>query len=126
MNEIELFDMLRKEKKFNQKLIEGFQSYFGETFFKALEYVQIDGKKIKKNVFQPSDLIIWTIQGTEKTYRIYPEIYCQCQNFLLESVYRSKHFIMCKHLLAQKLSEILNLFETKSFSDSEYKKFIKN
>lgn len=126
MNEIELFDMLKKEKKINVQLIEGFQSYYGETFFKALEYIQIDEKKIKKNVFQPSNLIVWTIQGMDKTYRIYPGIYCQCQAFLLESIYRSKRFIMCKHLLAQKISEILNLFEMNMFSDIEYKKFIKN
>jgi predicted nucleic acid-binding Zn finger protein len=91
-----------------------------------LEYLQADNRKVHKNLFLPSNLILWTVEGQEQTYILYPEIYCQCQNFIMDSIYRAHKFKFCKHHLAQKIAEILNLYQNNQFSDSEYKAFIKN
>jgi predicted nucleic acid-binding Zn finger protein len=120
-----IFSELARLGKFNVDLTQQFTAQFGETFLKALEYLQVEGRKVRKNVFSPSNLTIWTIEGTDHHYIVFPEIYCQCQNFQMEYIYRKKKFGMCKHLLAQKLAEILNQFEISKNSDSDWVKWKK-
>jgi predicted nucleic acid-binding Zn finger protein len=120
-----LFEKLNQEKMLNGPLMREFEDLYGDLFFKALEYIQSDKKKVVKHVFSPSNLILWTIQGTEKPYIIYPDLFCQCQAFLLESIYRNHKFKMCKHLLAQCLAEALNLYEIDNEKDNSYKEFLK-
>ena len=123
--EQKIFSLLEKTGKLTGPLIQQFRDNYGDLFFKALEYIQVDTHKVVKNIFQPSELIIWSVQGVEQTYVVYPEIYCQCQSFQMDAIYRNRKFKMCKHLLAQKLAESLNLFEIIERKDSTFKEFSK-
>jgi len=118
---MDLFEKLSFEKKFSVQLIHLFEKEYGGLFYKSLEFIQKDGPKVKKNTFLPSNLEIWSVQGAKKTYLVYPKIYCQCQDFLLNSIYRQKKYQMCKHLFAQKLSESLNQYIELKFKDKEFK-----
>lgn len=122
-----LFNELTEKQKFTADLIHKFQKEYGETFFKALEFIQKDGPNIQKNIFYPSKLEVWTVQGSKKDkYIIFPEIFCQCQSFLLTSIYRVRSFNLCKHLLAHKIAIALCQYETNTFKDKNYFEFIKN
>lgn len=123
---MDLFEKLSQEKKFSVQLIHLFEKEYGDLFYRSLEFIQKDGPKVKKNSFSPSNLKIWSVEGAKKTYLVYPKIYCQCQDFLLNSIYRQKKFKMCKHLLAQKLSESLNQFGDLKFKDKEFKEWKNN
>ena len=122
---MDLFEKLTNEKKFSAQLIHLFEKEYGSLFYKSLEFIQKDGPKVKKNIFLPSNLKIWSVEGAKKTYLVYPKIYCQCQDFLLNSIYRQKKYQMCKHLFAQKLSESLKQYIELKFKDKEYKEWKK-
>src|SRR5271157_2771444 len=106
-----LFEKLRREKKLTATLIDEFQERYKDLFFKAIEYIHSDNCKVVKNIFIPSNTVVWTVQGLDQNYIVYPDLYCQCQSFLMDAIYRNRKFKVCKHLLAQKIAEILNLFE---------------
>jgi predicted nucleic acid-binding Zn finger protein len=120
----EIFDQLRMEKKFTADLIKNFEKQYGKMFFKALE--KIKEKNVFKNVFSPSKLTIWTVIGKNGPYLVYPELYCQCKSFILDTIYRKKSYYPCKHLLAQKIAETVNQFKTEKFSDDNWKIFLTN
>ncbi len=122
---MDLFKKLTNEKKFSAQLIHLFEKEYGGLFYKSLEFIQKDGPKVNKSTFLPSNLKIWSVEGAKKTYLVYPSIYCQCQDFLLNSIYRQKKYQMCKHLFAQKLSESLNQFIELKFEDKEFKEWKK-
>ena len=120
------FSELTRSGKFTAALINQFQAQFGELFFKALEYLQVEGKKVFKHKFTPSDLILWSVEGTDDSYFIFPDVYCQCTAFQIDTIYRKRSFSMCKHLLAQKLAECHNQFELQEHSDAEWKEWKKH
>ena len=122
---MDLFKKLTNEKKFSAQLIHLFEDEYGGLFYKSLEFIQKDGPKVKKNNFLPSNLKIWSVEGAKKTYLVFPNIYCQCQDFLLNSIYRQKKYQMCKHLFAQKLAESLDQFIELKFEDKEFKEWKK-
>ena len=57
--EQKIFSLLEKTGKLTGPLIQQFRDNYGDLFFKALEYIQVDTHKVVKNIFQPSELIIW-------------------------------------------------------------------
>lgn len=122
---MDLFKKLTNEKKLSAQLIHLFEKEYGDLFYKSLEFIQKDGPKVKKIIFLPSNLKIWSVEGAKKTYLVYPKIYCQCQDFLLNSIYRQKKYQMCKHLFAQKLSESLKQYIELKFKDKEFKEWKK-
>ncbi|WP_371801931.1 hypothetical protein [Candidatus Lokiarchaeum ossiferum] len=117
---MDIFSRLMKEGKLTASLIKEFEEEYGKLFYKALEFLQKSGPKIKKHTFFPSNLEMWTVQGAKRKYVIYPDIFCQCQSFLLTSIYRKKHFHFCKHLLAYKIALALNQFEIEDLLDSDF------
>lgn len=123
---MDLFDHLREQGKLTGFLIQKFIEEYGDLFYKALEFIQLDGPKVTKTVFLPSFLEIWTVQGAEKKYLVYPTLFCECQSFQINSIYRKKQFGFCKHLLALKIALSLNKYNEENYPDSNYKKWIKN
>ncbi|TFH30806.1 MAG: hypothetical protein E4G98_01355 [Promethearchaeota archaeon] len=120
-----LFDELQREKKFSGSLIQKFQQEYGDLFFRSLAFLQNEGTKIKKTTFKPSNLEIWTIEGTSGTYLVYPGIYCQCHNFVIDIIYRKQKFSYCKHLLSLKLAMCVEQYQDEEKKDSEYLDWMK-
>ncbi|MHA1646986.1 MAG: hypothetical protein ACTSVU_05600 [Promethearchaeota archaeon] len=125
MRNSDLFTILKRKKKISANLIRQFQDRYGKIFFRALDFLQNEGAKVTKYEFQPSGYVLWTIAGSESEYLLYPDEYCQCQNFLINSIYRKRVFYPCKHLLAQKLAEALDQYKIEKKKDKEYKDLIK-
>lgn len=122
----DIFKRLELSKKLTAALINEFQETFGESFFKSLEYIQGETQKLKMHHFKPSNLILWTVVGKDSSYILYENLWCSCQNFLIDSIYRAKKFKMCKHLLAQRIGSILSLYDTEIHKDTDYTEFCKN
>lgn len=122
-NDQPIFQSIKAEKKISADHIKKLQSLFGDALFRAIELIDEGGSKIIKNCFSPSNLVIWTVEGTDKSHLIYPGIYCDCQNFLVDTIYRKRQFFPCKHLLAQKLGEALEKYQIANFEDKDFPKF---
>ncbi|MHA1673602.1 MAG: hypothetical protein ACTSYI_08230 [Promethearchaeota archaeon] len=120
-----LFDELQREKKFSGALIQKFQQEYGDIFFRSLEFLQNKGTKIKKTTFKPSNLEVWSIEGKSGNYLVYPGIYCQCHNFVIDIIYRKRKFTYCKHLFAQKLAKCVEQYQNEEKKDSEYLNWMK-
>jgi len=120
MGKMDLFERLAKERKLSAQLIHLFEKEYGNLFYKSLEFIQKAGPKVYKVSFSPSNLDLWTVQGAKRTYLVYPNIFCQCQDFLLNSIYRRHKFYMCKHLFAQKLADSLDQYITLNLKDKNF------
>lgn len=116
----DLFDQLAEQGKFTAPLIHAFSEQYGKTFFKALEKLESAALKVEKLIFQPSQFTIWSVQGKNHPYLLYPGLYCQCKAFTMTTVYRQKKYTPCKHLLAQKIGYILGQYTTYTYSDREF------
>ncbi|MHA1520545.1 MAG: hypothetical protein ACTSVZ_10905 [Promethearchaeota archaeon] len=126
INIVSLFDELQREKKFSAPLIQKFQQEYGEIFFRSLNFLQNKGTKIKKTTFKPSNLVMWTIEGSSGTYLVHPGISCQCHNFVIDIIYRKQKFTYCKHLFAQKLAVCVGgHYQDEEKKDSEYLDWMK-
>jgi len=121
---MDLFALLKTSQKFTPEIIQKFQTEYGEKFFKALEFLQHKGTKIKKNCFKPSNLHLWSIEGQTGEYLVYPDMFCQCHSFLMSAIYRTTQFGYCKHLLALKMAEALNNYDTVIKSDDNFQTWI--
>ena len=117
---MDIFSRLKNEGKLTATLIQEFEEEYGKIFYKALEFLQKEGPKVRQNTFSPSKSEIWTVQGAKRKYIIYPDLFCQCQSFLLNSIYRKKSFHFCKHLLAQKIAVALHQYESEEYLDSHF------
>ncbi len=95
---------------------------YGDLFIRSLNFFKKKAPKITKTIFKPSEFVIWTVEGSEKDYLVYPNLFCQCKSYLIDSIYRNKR-IPCKHLIAQELAVLLQKFEEKTLSDKHWKKY---
>jgi len=118
-----LFNIFKRVKEcgiINEDLIKYLESIFPNKTNDALEVIK---RGIKKNIYKPSNRIVWTAMGKNKEYLIYPKLYCSCQDFYKNVVIKRKRSF-CKHLLAQTICEALNNYEGCEINDSEFKDFI--
>ncbi len=91
---------------------------------KSSEILQTLKRGITKYVFKPSNRIIWTAIGENDEYLIYPKIYCSCIDFYNRVVIKRKK-VVCKHLIAQAISDALNEFKEQELDDKSFTEFIK-
>lgn len=96
-----------------------FTEKYGKKFVKALRTV--DEGKIIKFKFSPSGSVTWIAKGRRRQYLLIPELYCTCRSFYQEVVI-AHETSMCYHLLAQRIAEIRNEFNTQESTDRERRK----
>lgn len=90
---------------------------FGERYQKASKVVQ-EGR-VMKYVFKPSEKVVWIVQGREGKYQVMPSVgFCSCKDFYYKLEEGRGH--VCYHLVAQRLAEALNVFETISRMDESF------
>ena len=104
---MDVFDQLTQKKKFTGPLIQAFVKEFGDSFYKALEKLESKNLLVHKYCFFPSNYTLWVVQGEKHPYIVYPNLYCECKAFLMTAMYRKKKYTPCKHLLAQRIADIL-------------------
>jgi predicted nucleic acid-binding Zn finger protein len=90
---------------------------FGQRFTKAFEALREN--RVKKYVFKPSGKTIWIVVGKERDYLIIPQAeFCTCDDFYFRVLDRQVH--LCYHLIAQKIANALDWYETIEERDELY------
>jgi predicted nucleic acid-binding Zn finger protein len=107
------------KENLTQDDIEYFKNKYGKKFVKALRTVE-EGKIVRYH-FSPSESVTWIAKGRGRQYLIIPELYCTCRSFYQEVVI-SRETNMCYHLLAQRIAEIREEYETQKSTDIERRK----
>ena len=125
-SEIHMLNAICKEAKAEGKLtgksITRLYEIFGQRFTKAFEALKEN--RGKKYVFKPSGRIVWIVVGKERDYLIMPEAeFCSCDDFYFRVMDREVH--LCYHLIAQKIANILEWYETLEERDELYDSLMK-
>jgi predicted nucleic acid-binding Zn finger protein len=120
-SEIDTLNTICREAKTEGKLtgknLTRLYEIFGQRFTKAFEALKEN--RVKKYVFKPSGRIVWIVVGKERDYLIMPEAeFCPCDDFYFRVLDKEVH--LCYHLIAQKLGNILDWYETIEEHDELY------
>jgi len=99
--------------------IEYFKNKYGKKFVKALRAVE-EGKVIRYK-FSPSESVTWIVKGRSRQYLVIPELYCTCRSFYQEVVI-ARETNMCYHLLAQRIAEIGERYDSQNSTDTNRRK----
>lgn len=91
---------------------------FGERADKALDIIL--RRRVKKYIFKPSGVVRWVVVGIEEgDHIVLPKAnYCSCEDFFFQVL--SQKTSMCSHIIAQRVAETLNLYETFEEDDDLY------
>ena len=117
-----IYEKVLNKGKLDNEFIEYLEEIFPNKSDKILEVVN---RGIIKNIYKPSNRIVWTVMGRDQEHIILPKLFCSCKSFYKEVIInRTKK--SCKHIIAQIISEALNNFEELELGDSEFKNRIKD
>jgi predicted nucleic acid-binding Zn finger protein len=107
----------KAEGKLTGKNLTRLYEIFGQRFTKAFEALKEN--RVKKYVFKPSGRIVWIVVGKERDYLIIPEAeFCSCDDFYFRVLDKEVH--LCYNLIAQKIANILEWYETLKEHDELY------
>jgi len=107
----------KKQEKITEEQLNQLKDALGSRFIKAWETIQ-EGR-VKKYVFSPSGRIVWVVVGREREYQIMPEaVFCSCDDFYFRVM--DKEANICYHLIAQKLADVLTLYDKIEEEDRLY------
>ena len=112
---------LRTDKELSRPNWQMLRSIFGKRFFQAWDLVV--KRRIKKYLFRPSEREVWIAIGNSGEYLIYPHAgYCSCSDFYFRVL--DEEVAFCYHLLAQKLAEALEYYDTILEEDEFYRELM--
>jgi predicted nucleic acid-binding Zn finger protein len=125
-SEIDTLNSICKEAKAQGKLtgksLTKLYEIFGQRFINAFEALKEE--RVKKYVFKPSGRVVWIVVGKERDYLLMPEAeFCSCDDFYFRVLDREIH--LCYHLIAQKIANILEWYETIEERDELYDSLMK-
>lgn len=125
-SEIDTLNSICKEAKAQGKLtgksLTKLYEIFGQRFINAFEALKEE--RVKKYVFKPSIRVVWIVVGKERDYLLMPEAeFCSCDDFYFRVLDREIH--LCYHLIAQKIANILEWYETIEERDELYDSLMK-
>jgi predicted nucleic acid-binding Zn finger protein len=119
--ELQIIDMVCEDIRVRGKLSNRNRArllaVFAKRFENAERIVQRGG--VRTFLFLPSERVIWSVEGRKSEYQVIPDSnYCSCDDYYFRVVDREKQ--LCYHLIAQKLAESLQKFQTEELIDSQY------
>jgi predicted nucleic acid-binding Zn finger protein len=125
-SEIHILTSTCKEAKAEGKLtgrnLTALYETFGQRFTKAFEALKEN--RVKKYVFKPSGKTIWIVVGKERDYLIMAQAeFCTCDDFYFRVLDRQVH--LCYHLIAQKIANVLDWYETVEEHDELFEGLMK-
>ncbi|MFA5363912.1 MAG: hypothetical protein WC325_01880 [Candidatus Bathyarchaeia archaeon] len=95
-------------KKISDEQLQQLKEAFGSRFTKAWEAIQEE--RVKKYLFSPSNRTVWVVIGREREYQVMPAAeFCSCDDFYFRVMDREAN--ICYHLIAQKLADVLGLYD---------------
>ncbi|MDH5792227.1 MAG: hypothetical protein OEZ44_08560, partial [Candidatus Bathyarchaeota archaeon] len=110
-------DELRTSRELTRAQWERLRTALGERFDKA--WRAVEGHRVKRYVFEPSDRTAWIVVGRESEYQVLPASgYCDCNDFYFRVV--DGEAGLCYHLTAQRLAEALGAYDGVREDDEFY------
>ena len=111
-----------KGKTIQKEDIQKLTKAFGPRFTKAWEAVE--GKRVKKYFFKPSNRVVWIVVGKNRDYLIMPVAdFCTCNDFYFRVL--DGHIHLCYHLIAQKLAETMKIYDSYKEDDELWEVLMK-
>jgi len=108
---------LKSRHELSADLKKTLQIAFGDRFANGWEVAT--SRKVRRYEFEPSGRILWVVQGRKGEYQVMPDIpFCYCDDYYFRVMDKKRG--LCYHIIAQKIAETLNKFETVSKKDSQY------
>jgi predicted nucleic acid-binding Zn finger protein len=108
---------LRTEKEISRLNWQRLRRTFDSRFTRAWRLVTEN--RVKRYVFRPSGRELWIAVGNNAEYMIYPHAgYCSCSDFYFRVL--DQEVALCYHVLAQRLAEALNHYDTILEDDEAY------
>lgn len=99
----------KKQGTLSGRNLSELHTLFGQRFTNAFEALK--NNRVKKYVFKPGSKIVWIVIGRERDYLVIPEAdFCTCDDFYFRVLDKQIHF--CYHLIAQKIADYLDWYET--------------
>ncbi len=101
---------------------EKYTAKYGKRFTKALKAVKAGN--VKKYEVTATEIERWIVVGAKKDYIIVDDNYCSCFDFY-HSVLQLKEIDKCYHLLAKKIAEKTNKYDTIKITFQEFQRFLR-
>ena len=101
---------------------EKYATKYGMRFTRALKAVK-EGK-VKKYMITDAEIERWIVVGTTKDYIIVDDNYCSCYDFY-HSVLQLHETDKCYHLLAKKIAETTQQYDTFEITFQKFLKFLR-
>jgi predicted nucleic acid-binding Zn finger protein len=113
----EAFAELKSQHVFSDELKDRLLKTFGERFTNGLELV--NNHRVKRYEFKPSKRVVWVVEGRTNEYQVIPDLpFCYCDDYYFRVMDRKRG--LCYHIIAQRVAEALNQFQTIHGNDSQY------
>ncbi|MFX0032404.1 MAG: hypothetical protein ACFE8E_08785 [Candidatus Hodarchaeota archaeon] len=114
------YGSIKEKGKNKTELINSLEKIFPN---KAEKVIEVLNKGIFKYIYKPSNRCVWIALGENCEHIIYPKLYCSCQDFYKSVIIKRKR-VFCKHILAQIISETLEIYKEVEFDDDDFRKLI--
>ena len=113
----EAFAELKSRHILSDELKDRLLKAFGERFANGLELAS--SHRVKRYEFKPSKRIVWVVEGRTNEYQVIPDLpFCYCDDYYFRVMDRKRG--LCYHIIAQRVAEALNQFQTIHRNDSQY------
>ena len=113
----EAFTELKERHVLSETLRDRLLKAFGERFTNGLDLAS--SNRVKRYEFKPSKRIVWVVEGRTNQYQVIPDLpFCYCDDYYFRVMDRKRG--LCYHIIAQRVAEALNQFQTIHGNDSQY------
>lgn len=113
----EAFAELKSRHVFSAELRDKLLKIFGDRFTNGLKLA--NSRRVRRYEFKPSRRVVWVVKGRTNEYQIIPDLpFCYCDDYYFRVMDRKRG--LCYHIVAQRIAEALDQFQTVHKSDLQY------
>ena len=113
---------LENKKKIDKEFLEFLEKSISIPAERIMEAMR---RGITKYILKPSNRTVWIAMGEHQPYLIYPDSYCSCFDFFIR-IFQQNDIVLCKHLVAQKICERLNNYDTCELNDEDFNRLLED
>ena len=113
----EAFAELKSRHVLSSELKDRLLRTFGDRLTNGLKLA--NSRRVRRYEFKPSRRVVWVVKGRTNEYQIIPDLpFCYCDDYYFRVMDRKRG--LCYHIVAQRIAEALDKFQTVHKSDLQY------
>ena len=113
----EAFAELKSRHVLSSELKDRLLRTFGDRLTNGLKLA--NSRRVRRYEFKPSRRVVWVVKGRTNEYQIIPDLpFCYCDDYYFRVMDRKRG--LCYHIVAQRIAEALNQFQTVHKRDLQY------